>query len=275
MKIADVSVKRPVFAIMMTAALIVLGAVSYESLGLDLMPKTDAPVVIGPGEPARRQRRGNRDADHQAHRGGGQHDQRHRRAARLLGSGQLARHHQLHARARHRIGDPGRARQAGADRQPVPARHPAAADHQDGSRRAADLRLRRLRSARAEGAHRDRREARQAGARNRQGRRLGRLQRRAQARDPAAAERRPAERLRPDGRSGAQRGRSGRTSRFPAASSPPDRPKSRCARWAASSNVEDFNRIVICLPRRRLGHHVRRRRPRPGQRAGGPERDAA
>src|ERR1051325_9964398 len=30
---------------MMTAALIVLGAVSYEELGLDLMPKTDAPVV--------------------------------------------------------------------------------------------------------------------------------------------------------------------------------------------------------------------------------------
>jgi hydrophobic/amphiphilic exporter-1 (mainly G- bacteria), HAE1 family len=45
MKIAEVSVNRPVFAIMMTAALIVLGAVSYESLGLDLMPKTDAAVV--------------------------------------------------------------------------------------------------------------------------------------------------------------------------------------------------------------------------------------
>src|SRR5947207_478341 len=45
MKLAEISVNRPVFAIMMTAALIVLGAVSYESLGLDLMPKTDAPVV--------------------------------------------------------------------------------------------------------------------------------------------------------------------------------------------------------------------------------------
>src|SRR5207248_1998736 len=45
MKLAEVSVNRPVFAVMMTAALIVLGAVSYESLGLDLMPKTDAPVV--------------------------------------------------------------------------------------------------------------------------------------------------------------------------------------------------------------------------------------
>ena len=45
MSIADVSVRRPVFAIMLTAALIVLGAVSYWSMGLDLMPKTDAPVV--------------------------------------------------------------------------------------------------------------------------------------------------------------------------------------------------------------------------------------
>ncbi len=45
MMLSDVSVKRPVFAVMMTAALIVLGAVSYQSLGLDLMPKTDSPVV--------------------------------------------------------------------------------------------------------------------------------------------------------------------------------------------------------------------------------------
>src|SRR5262245_26368004 len=45
MILSDVSVRRPVYAIMMTLALIVLGAVSYESLGLDLMPKTDNPVV--------------------------------------------------------------------------------------------------------------------------------------------------------------------------------------------------------------------------------------
>jgi HAE1 family hydrophobic/amphiphilic exporter-1 len=45
MRLAEVSVKRPVFAIMMTAALIVLGAFSYEGLGLDLMPKTDQPNV--------------------------------------------------------------------------------------------------------------------------------------------------------------------------------------------------------------------------------------
>ena len=45
MKLADVSVRRPVFAVMMSAALIVLGWFSYRELGLDLMPKTDFPTV--------------------------------------------------------------------------------------------------------------------------------------------------------------------------------------------------------------------------------------
>jgi HAE1 family hydrophobic/amphiphilic exporter-1 len=45
MVLAEISVRRPVFAIMMTAALVVLGAVSYSQLGLDLMPKTDQPIV--------------------------------------------------------------------------------------------------------------------------------------------------------------------------------------------------------------------------------------
>ena len=46
MKIADVSIRRPVFAFMMSAAILVLGIASYSQLGLDLMPKTDAPVVF-------------------------------------------------------------------------------------------------------------------------------------------------------------------------------------------------------------------------------------
>ena len=44
-KLADVSVRRPVFAVMMSAALIVLGWFSYRDLGLDLMPRTDSPTV--------------------------------------------------------------------------------------------------------------------------------------------------------------------------------------------------------------------------------------
>jgi HAE1 family hydrophobic/amphiphilic exporter-1 len=46
MKLADVSVRRPVFAVMMSAALIVLGWFSYRDLGLDLMPRTDSPTVF-------------------------------------------------------------------------------------------------------------------------------------------------------------------------------------------------------------------------------------
>ncbi|MCL2877923.1 MAG: efflux RND transporter permease subunit [Acidobacteria bacterium] len=46
MKIADVSIRRPVFALMMSAAILVVGIASYNQLGLDLMPKTDAPVVF-------------------------------------------------------------------------------------------------------------------------------------------------------------------------------------------------------------------------------------
>src|SRR3982751_3229336 len=45
MKIAEISVRRPVFAVMMSAALIVLGWFSYRDLGLDLMPRTDSPTV--------------------------------------------------------------------------------------------------------------------------------------------------------------------------------------------------------------------------------------
>ncbi|HET7697557.1 MAG TPA: efflux RND transporter permease subunit [Vicinamibacterales bacterium] len=45
MKLAEVSVKRPVFAVMMSAALVVLGWFSYQDLGLDLMPRTDSPTV--------------------------------------------------------------------------------------------------------------------------------------------------------------------------------------------------------------------------------------
>jgi HAE1 family hydrophobic/amphiphilic exporter-1 len=45
MKLADVSIRRPVFAFMMTIALVVLGVFSYRTLGVDLMPKTDYPMV--------------------------------------------------------------------------------------------------------------------------------------------------------------------------------------------------------------------------------------
>jgi hydrophobic/amphiphilic exporter-1 (mainly G- bacteria), HAE1 family len=45
MWLADTSVKRPVFATMVIMALVVLGAVSYPSIGVDLFPKVDFPLV--------------------------------------------------------------------------------------------------------------------------------------------------------------------------------------------------------------------------------------
>ena len=45
MNLADISIKRPVFATMMVMALVVLGAFSYFRLGVDLYPNVDFPIV--------------------------------------------------------------------------------------------------------------------------------------------------------------------------------------------------------------------------------------
>src|SRR5213593_2279920 len=45
MRFADVFIRRPVFATMLIASLVVLGLFSYRSLGLDLFPNVDFPIV--------------------------------------------------------------------------------------------------------------------------------------------------------------------------------------------------------------------------------------
>ncbi|MBI3303779.1 MAG: efflux RND transporter permease subunit [Deltaproteobacteria bacterium] len=45
MILADICVRRPVFATMLVGSLVVAGWFSYKSLGLDLMPKAEMPVV--------------------------------------------------------------------------------------------------------------------------------------------------------------------------------------------------------------------------------------
>jgi hydrophobic/amphiphilic exporter-1 (mainly G- bacteria), HAE1 family len=45
MSLADVCIRRPVFATMLSMALVVLGFFSYERLGLDLFPNVDFPTV--------------------------------------------------------------------------------------------------------------------------------------------------------------------------------------------------------------------------------------
>ena len=46
MKLADISIKRPVFATMMIMALVVLGLFSLVKLNVDLYPDVDIPIVI-------------------------------------------------------------------------------------------------------------------------------------------------------------------------------------------------------------------------------------
>src|SRR2546422_5173292 len=48
MKLADVCVARPVFAVMLIAFLVTLGIFSYRTLGVDLFPRADpATVYVG------------------------------------------------------------------------------------------------------------------------------------------------------------------------------------------------------------------------------------
>jgi len=44
-KLADISIRRPVFAVMLNMALIVFGLVSYPRIGVDLFPNVEFPVV--------------------------------------------------------------------------------------------------------------------------------------------------------------------------------------------------------------------------------------
>ena len=45
MKLADVSIRRPVFATMIIGALVVLGIFSYPKVAVDLMPNVDFPII--------------------------------------------------------------------------------------------------------------------------------------------------------------------------------------------------------------------------------------
>ena len=44
-KLAEVCVARPVFAVMLILAMVVIGAVSYSKLGIDRFPDVDMPII--------------------------------------------------------------------------------------------------------------------------------------------------------------------------------------------------------------------------------------
>ena len=145
---------------------------------------------------------------------------------------------------------------------------------EDRSRRAADLRLRRLRPARAEGADRDRREAGQAGARD-----ASRTSARSATTASASARSSCCSTPTASTPTASPSIRSatpsrGRTSRFPAASSPPARPRSRCGRWAGSRT--STTSTASSSPTAPTARSSRSRDVGRVQdtRAGGPQRDA-
>ena len=89
-KLAELCVRRPVFATVLILVLVVVGFFAYHQLGVDRFPKVDFPFVVvtttlpgaAPG--------GDRDRGHRQDRGGGQHDQRHRPAELHLVGGRVA-----------------------------------------------------------------------------------------------------------------------------------------------------------------------------------------
>ena len=274
MNIAEVSVKRPVFAIMMTAALIVLGAVSYESLGLDLMPKTDAPVVSVqanlPGASAEEIETTITKRIEEAVNTISGIDEL--RASSDQGNSRVTITFTLERDIESATQDVRDklaqiVSQFPRDTRPLqitkmdPDAQPIFGFAVFGPRR-------------RQGADRDRREARQAGARDRQGRRIGRLQRRTEARDPAPAQRRSPQRLRPHGRSGPHRGRTAerRDSRRSVHCRPGRR---RAADDGPNQERRGLQPHRDLLPRRRIGHHLRRRGTGAGHDAGGAKRDTS
>ncbi|MCP5043078.1 MAG: efflux RND transporter permease subunit, partial [bacterium] len=46
MKLTDLSIRRPVFAVMLIGAIVVLGVVSISRLGIDLWPRVELPMVV-------------------------------------------------------------------------------------------------------------------------------------------------------------------------------------------------------------------------------------
>ncbi|MBW2390330.1 MAG: efflux RND transporter permease subunit [Deltaproteobacteria bacterium] len=46
MRLADVSIRRPVFAVMLIGSIVVLGTVSISRLGIDLWPRVELPMVV-------------------------------------------------------------------------------------------------------------------------------------------------------------------------------------------------------------------------------------
>ena len=69
MVLSDISIRRPVLAIVINLVSLLVGIICYQRLPVRLIPNVDVPVVTVDDRLSRRQRAGDRVADHQADRG--------------------------------------------------------------------------------------------------------------------------------------------------------------------------------------------------------------
>ena len=147
------------------------------------------------------------------------------------------------------------------DRQPVPARHAAAQHPEDRSRRARRSSPSPIYGPRdRKETDRDRGEEGQAGARNREGRRLDPADGRAQARDSAAAERRPAERATASRSIQVRNAITRQNIEVPGGPFTAGARGSRAPHDGPHPQRAGLQPHRARLPGRRLGDHVRRRR---------------
>ena len=101
--LAELCVKRPVFATVLSLVILVVGGVFYTQLGVDQFPKIDFPVVVVITTLPGRSPEDIETRHHRQDRGGGQHHQRHRRAAlATVVRGRLAGRHPVRPREERR-----------------------------------------------------------------------------------------------------------------------------------------------------------------------------
>ena len=116
--LAEVSIKRPVFASVLVLSLVVVGVFSYFRPGRGPVPEGGLSDGLGHDASDRRRARGHGDGDHRQDRGRRQHDLRHRRAPLDLDRGRLAGLHPVRAgegRRRRRPGGAGQGQPVLAD----------------------------------------------------------------------------------------------------------------------------------------------------------------
>ena len=239
--LAEICVRRPVFALMLVMAMIVAGLAAYQQLGIDRFPKMDLPTIYRLHELSRRVARGDRDRDHAAPRRRRGHGRRHRRAALALARRQLAADHHVQPRSRHRRGGPGRARRRGQRAQPAAARHRSAGGPQAGSRLLAHHVAGRLGQSRQPRAVRAGRSVREERDRIGAGRGRGVHRRRDRSGDAGQHRSPPAGRLSAFDHAGARRAGAAerRHSRRPRRCRAPA--SCRCARWAGCADPTSFS----------------------------------